>query len=99
MDKEEFRKKVAEATDKQLETGYGSLKKKHRVALETLASKREAVEDLLEHPTLVKARDDAEQAKLQESLTSWQLQTVEQEQARRFRENTAENDTEFNAEV
>jgi hypothetical protein len=97
-EKEEFRQKVAKATDTQLEKGYGSLKKQVRVARETLVKERQDVENMLQNPAYLTALDQVEQAKLDLSIKTWKLQEVEREQARRFRENTPENDTKFESE-
>ncbi len=97
-DKAEFRAKVAKATDAKLESGYGSLKRLVRMATEKLTSLREDVENMLQKPVYLTALDQVEQAKLDLSVKTWKLGVVESEQARRFRENTPENDSKFDSE-
>jgi len=93
-EKEAFRRKVASATDGDLKTGYGALKRKQRLANEKLTKERQDVENMLQNPTYLKALQQAEEAKRELSIASWKLGVVEEEMLKRFRE-TDENDEDF----
>lgn len=93
-EKDAFRTKVSGATDAQLKTGYGAVKKAERLANEKLTKERQDVENMLQNPVYLTAVQQVEEAKRDLSIASWKRGEIEAEMLKRFKE-TKENDTEF----
>ena len=96
--KEQFKEEVALATDSKLKDGYGYIKKQHRLKNDELSTKRAKVEELLQHQTLVDAKEAVNTAESEESILSWKKAYLEKEMLKRFRE-SEENDESFGAEI